>query len=167
MVETCRVKSEFQRFQEVVHNGFFRKGFEICTNEAFKGRHYRLIHNMSVCEEFFKKNNFEIPHQLVTDSTFCSDLFYSVPPDYLFQFVKKMTEFRGLLNDASKADDAVAEFGLGSQRLSAEKAKKSGQGSEYADFEFIETAREANDTERFLQTHRSEKKSYKTVAQTA
>ena len=50
-----------------MRNGFFQKAFEICTDREFMKRHPTRVRGMNVIEEFFKKNNFEMPRIFVED----------------------------------------------------------------------------------------------------
>jgi hypothetical protein len=50
---------------------------------------------MEIIEEFFKKNNFEMPRQFVEDEIGTPYVKYKIKSNYLFEFAKKMTVIKG------------------------------------------------------------------------
>ena len=52
---------------------------------------------MDIIEEFFKKNNFEMPRIFIQDKIGSKYATYSIKKDYLFEFVKKMSVLKGII----------------------------------------------------------------------
>jgi len=50
---------------------------------------------MHIIEEFFKKNNFDIPRMFLEEPIGTKFVKYQLKKDYLFDFVKKMTILKG------------------------------------------------------------------------
>lgn len=60
-------------------------------------RHPDKMTNMMIIEEFFKKNNFEIPRIFIQDKIGTKYATYTIEKDYLFKFVKKMSVLKGVI----------------------------------------------------------------------
>ena len=59
------LEKEFNHFLIHVRNGHFEEAFRKVTDPEFQSKHISQLGNMNILEEFFKKNNFEIPNKLI------------------------------------------------------------------------------------------------------
>lgn len=65
----------------------------MCMDVNFIKRHPHEVADMTILEEYFKKNNFDEPQTLIESMR----NKYQIKKDYLFSFVKKMSVLKGAI----------------------------------------------------------------------